>query len=70
MTIKKKGVRKRMGLSSKRPLMRRQKGWIGFVRSYKKYINSGGYENVEWGEGSLKPKSVSKDVMGKEIQKW
>jgi len=50
--------------------MRRQKGWIGFVRNYKKYINSGGYEKVKWGAGTLKPKEVVKTPMGKEIQRW
>ena len=59
-----------MSLSDNKPLMRRQKGWIGFVRNYKKYINSGGYEKVKWGAGTLKPKEVVKTPMGKEIQRW
>ena len=59
-----------MGLSDNKPLMRRQKGWIGFVRSYNKYINSGGYEKIKWGVGTLKPKEITKDSMGKEVQKW
>jgi hypothetical protein len=50
--------------------MRRQKGWIGFVRSYKKYVEEGNYDNINWGEGTSKPKSEERDVMGKIIQKW
>jgi hypothetical protein len=53
-----------------KPLMRRQKGWIGFVRSYKKYVEEGNYDNINWGEGTSKPKSEERDVMGKIIQKW
>lgn len=52
-----------------RPLMRNRKGWIGFVRDYSKWVASDGYEKIEWDEKS-KAKSVTKDVMGKEIQKW
>jgi len=50
--------------------MRRQKGWIGFVRNYKNYIENGSYDDMDWGEGTKKPKSVEKDAMGKEVQKW
>ena len=54
-----------------KPLMRRQKGWIGFVRAYKNYIENGSYDDMDWKSGGTKkPKSVTKDVMGKEIQKW
>lgn len=54
-----------------RPLMRRQKGWIGYVRSYKKYVEEGNYDKMDWTTGgTTKPKSVEKDVMGKIIQKW
>jgi len=50
--------------------MRRQKGWIGFVRSYKNYIENGGYDEVEWGKGTKSPKEVTKDAMGKTIYKF
>lgn len=50
-------------------LMRRRKGWIGFVHDYNKWLASDGYENVEWDKKS-RAKSITKDVMGKEIQKW
>ena len=53
-----------------RSLMRRQKGWKGFVRSYKNYVENGHYDEVKWGEGTKKPKSVTKDIMGKEVQVW
>jgi hypothetical protein len=54
-----------------RPLMRRQKGWIGFVRSYKKYVEEGSYDDMDWNTGgTTKPKSVERDKMGKIIQKW
>jgi len=53
-----------------RPLMRRQKGWIGFVRSYKKYIEEGSYDEVDWGKRTKEPKSEERDKMGKIIQKW
>jgi len=52
-----------------RPLLRGRKGWIGFVRDYNKWLESDGYENIEWDKTS-KAKSVKKDLMGKEIQKW
>lgn len=50
-------------------LMRRRKGWIGFVRDYNKWVQSHNYEDVEWDKKS-KAKSTTKDVMGKEIQVW
>jgi len=50
-------------------LLRRRKGWIGFVRDYSKWVASHNYENVKWDKQS-KAKSVTKDIMGKEIQKW
>jgi hypothetical protein len=53
-----------------RALMRRTKGWKGFVRSYNNYITNGSYDKVTWGKGSQKPKSVTKDKMGREIQTW
>ena len=53
-----------------RPLMRRQKGWIGYVRSYKKYIEEGSYDNVTWGKRTKEPESEIRDKMGKIIQKW
>ena len=51
-------------------LMRRQKGWIGFVRSYKNYIENGGYDDVRWGKGTKDPKEVTTDAMGKTIYKF
>ena len=51
-------------------LMRRTKGWIGFVRSYNNYIKNGSYDVMDWGSGTKKPKSVTIDKMGKETQKW
>jgi len=51
-------------------LMRRTKGWKGYVRSYNNYIENGSYDVMDWGTGTQKPKSVTKDKMGKEIQKW
>lgn len=54
-----------MALSSKNPVLRRQKGWIGFVRSYKNYIENGSYDDIKWDK-----KKAKKDVMGKEIIKY
>ena len=49
-----------------RPLLRRQKGWPGFVRSYKNYIENGHYDEVKWGkEKDSGAKSIERDVMGK-----
>jgi hypothetical protein len=48
--------------------MRKQKGWIGYVRS--DYINNENHDKVDWNGGTKKPKSTETDVMGKEIQKW
>jgi hypothetical protein len=53
-----------------RALMRRTKGWKGFVRSYNNYITNGSYDKVTWGNGSKKAKSIVKNVMGKEVQTW
>jgi len=53
-----------------KPLLRRQKGWPGFVRSYKNYIENGHYDEVEWGDRTLEPKEVTVDKMGKKIYKW
>ncbi len=53
-----------------RPLLRRQKGWTGYVRSYRNYIENGSYDMMKWGEGTSKPKSVEVTPMGKIIQKW
>jgi len=50
--------------------MRRQKGWIGFVRSYKNYIENGSYDDVKWGKGTKDPKEVNTDAMGKTIYKF
>jgi hypothetical protein len=51
-------------------VMRRQKGWIGFVRNYKNYIENGSYDEVKWGDRTLEPKEVTRDPMGKIIYKW
>ena len=48
-----------------RLFLRRQKGWMGFVRSYNNYIENGSYDNVKWGSGTLAPKKVEVDPMGK-----
>ena len=50
--------------------MRRQKGWTGFVRSYRNYIENGSYDNVKWGDRTQEPKEEVRDKMGKIIQKW
>jgi hypothetical protein len=53
-----------------KPLLRRQKGWKGYVQSWNNYCDNGSYDDMEWGEGTKKPKEVTHDKMGKEIQKW
>lgn len=50
--------------------MYRKKGWIGFVRSYKNYVENGNYDQIKWGDRTKEPKEIIKDVMGKEIQIW
>jgi hypothetical protein len=52
-----------------RPLLRRQKGWPGFVHGYKKFIETVDWESIDWTNGE-KPKEESRDKMGKIIQKW
>ena len=52
-----------------RPTLRGRKGWIGFVRDYKKFTDTVDWDSMEWDKKS-KCKSVEKDSMGKEIQKW
>jgi hypothetical protein len=60
--------------SSKDPVLRRQKGWYGFVHGYSKWIKAceeeGRWDNINWGGGTCKPKSVEKDAMGKQIIKF
>lgn len=60
--------------SSKGPILRRQKGWYGFVHGYSKWIKAceeeGRWDNIEWNGGTIKAKSREKDVMGKEIIKY
>ena len=51
-------------------LLRRQKGWKGFVQSYNNYCDNGSYDDMKWGKGTLKPKSVTKDEMGKITYKF
>jgi hypothetical protein len=42
--------------------MRKQKGWIGYVRDYRKYIDTGNYDNIEWDkETSAKKVEEKKD---------
>lgn len=53
-----------------KPLLRRMKGWTGFVRSYNNYIENGSYDTMEWGKGTKKPKTIETDKMGKVIMKW
>ena len=53
-----------------KPLLRRQKGWPGFVHGYKKFIETVDWDSIKWGERTKNPKSEEKDSMGKIIQKW
>jgi hypothetical protein len=53
-----------------KPLLRRQKGWKGFVQSYNNYIENGSYDDVKWGCGTKLPKSINKTPMGKVIIKF
>ena len=50
-------------------LMRRRKGWIGFVHGYADYVKNVDWDSIKW-DKKTKAKSVEKDAMGKEIQKW
>jgi len=50
--------------------MRRQKGWIGFVRSYNNYVENSSYDSMTWGKGTMKAKEVTKDEMGKITYKF
>ena len=58
-----------MAKKETKALMRRRKGWIGFVRAYPEWVKSHNFEDLVWDEKS-KCKSTTTDVMGKEIQKW
>ena len=53
-----------------KPMMRRTKGWKGFVRSYNNYIENGAYDDMEWSKKTMEPKEVTRDKMGKIIMKW
>ena len=57
------------GKKPNHPSLRRQKGWIGFVRSYKNYVENGNYDKINWGEGTIKPKSVE-EYKGKKIYRY
>lgn len=56
-----------------RATLRRRKGWKGFVWTYpdwqKKVVEGGLWDSMDWTNGE-KPKSETKDKMGKTIQKW
>ena len=58
-----------MGMSDQKPILRRQKGWKGFVQSYNKYVDEGSYDDIDWTK-KAKPKSETKDIMGKTIIKF
>lgn len=59
-----------MALSDNNPVLRRQKGWKGFVRSYNNYIANGSYDKMKWGKGTKEPKEVIVTTMGKQIIKY
>lgn len=53
-------------------LMRRRKGWIGFVQGYSAWVkacDNGAWDNIKWG-GKTGVKEVTKDVMGKTTYKF
>ena len=58
-----------MAKKETKALMRRRKGWIGFVHGYADYVKNVDWDSIEW-DKKTKAKSVEKDAMGKEIQKW
>lgn len=47
---------------SQKPLLRRRKGWPGFVHGYKDWLASDGYEQVNWNKDP-------KDSGAKEVEK-
>jgi hypothetical protein len=53
-------------------LMRRRKGWIGFVQNYPDWVKAcdeGAWDNIKW--GTVKGvKDVNKDAMGKITYKF
>ena len=53
-------------------LMRRRKGWIGFVRGYKKYIKDSNYDCINWDSNTCREtvKEVTQDAMGKITYKF
>jgi hypothetical protein len=52
-------------------LLRRRKGWIGFVRGYKKYIEDSNYDDITWcSNGRGVAKKVTEDAMGKITYKF
>lgn len=59
--------------SSKAPVLRRQKGWYGFVHGYNKWLKAceeeGRWDNIEW-DGKSNAKEVTKDEMGKITYKF
>ena len=52
--------------------MRRRKGWIGFVRGYKKYIKDSNYDKINWDSNTCREsvKEVTQDAMGKITYKF
>lgn len=53
----------RAEVKNKKPLMRRRKGWPGFVHGYNDWLKSKGYENVKWNKDPQQSgaKSVKKE---------
>jgi hypothetical protein len=55
------------GESSRPPVsLSKQKGWIGFVRDYRKYIETGNYDDIKWDKKS-KAKKVEEKKNGRTI---
>jgi hypothetical protein len=56
-----------------KPTMRSRKGWKGYVWTYpdwqEKVVLGGLWDQMDWTNGK-RPKEVTKDKMGREIQKW
>ena len=55
--------------SNNKPILRRQKGWYGFVHGYNDFIKNVDWDKIEF-DGKSGAKEKNTDVMGKTIYKY
>ena len=52
-----------------RAVLRRRKGWFGFVHGYADYVKNVDWDSIKW-DKKTKAKEETRDKMGRIVQKW